>query len=158
MWFAGLALWVGYAAGGSGFAVWAFISGHWVIGFPSRGVDGLLAVPSVSGVRRRQGSKASHHALVAHPGVSAFIWASVLSPEENFCQNFCPSELTWDVPRRPELTGERGTERCLTEQQTSHNPAVAGSNPAPATAKGAGNGAFASLGSTGAVPSGSGRT
>ena len=27
-------------------------------------------------------------------------------------------------------------------QQTSHNPEVAGSNPAPATAKGAGDGAF----------------
>src|SRR5690348_13870157 len=30
----------------------------------------------------------------------------------------------------------------MTEQQTSHNPEVAGSNPAPATAKGARKGAF----------------
>src|SRR5437588_1373001 len=31
---------------------------------------------------------------------------------------------------------------CLTWQQTTHNPEVAGSNPAPATQKGPGNGAF----------------
>src|SRR5262245_14205171 len=45
----------------------------------------------------------------------------------------------------PSLRFRRHTAEHVYRVEAAHNPEVAGSNPAPATAKGAGNGAFRSL-------------
>jgi len=60
-------------------------------------------------------------------------------------KTFAPTLPTCADRGRPQRVEHRPTTlswRHLTWQRSSHNPEVAGSNPAPATSKGPGNGAF----------------